>query len=224
MTRRKNELLQDAWSTSLDHAALTASTTFRLAQVPAGRKLRIDSVQYFNATGLAEDTTNVFALELKNGSSDLADLSIVGEADDDNFTAAAHGMSDGDGPYRLIGTLGTGLALHTDYYVCNVTTNTFELATTRALALAGTSDVTFTTDGSGMYLVRNLITRVFNTDSDLSPDVGASLAADSALEFTSDATVMHRVVAAGDFILAVFTEGGAATLPVGRLVLFGRLI
>ncbi len=226
-TRRKNDLLQEVWSTSLDHAALTASATFRLAKVPAGKSLRIDSVQYFNTTGLAEDTANNFALELKNGASAKADLTFTAEADDDLATAVAHGEVTGAGPYRVVnsgGALPTGLAAHTNYWLIRTAADTFKFATSRANALAGTA-INITADGSGTQtLVRNLITRVFNTDSDLTPDIGASLAADAALEFTADADVMSRVVAGGDLLSAVFTETGAATLPVGRLVIWGRLL
>jgi len=51
-----------------EHIALTASTTVKLYKVPAGRKLRVDRVQYYNVTGLVEDNDNNFAFEVKNGS------------------------------------------------------------------------------------------------------------------------------------------------------------
>lgn len=222
--RRKNEVLQERIVLPpLAHASLTASTTFKLWKVPAGKTFLIDRVLYINPTGLVENTANNFACELKNGASSLADISIQGEADDEIFTAASHGMVTGAGPYRLTGTLPTGTTAHTNYYIIRLGVNTFKLATTRALALAGTA-VAITTDGTGVTLVRNLITRVFDTDSDLTPDIGASLAADTFLEFTSDATVMSRTVAGGDTLSAVFTETGIATLPAGTLVIEGRLL
>lgn len=67
-----------------------------------------------------------------------------------------------------------------------------------------------------------VISLVFNTDGN---DVvaGASLAADTFVEGTLSATDSERVLVAGDILSAFFDEDGAATLPVGRLVIEGRL-
>lgn len=76
-----------------------------------------------------------------------------------NFTAASnrvtwtgHGMADGariqfveDGTGSLP-TGGSNLAFDTDYYVIVVDANTFELASTKAIALGGTLDITWTAD------------------------------------------------------------------------------
>ncbi len=208
-----------------DHAALTASLAVKLYKVPAGRTLRIDRISYINPTGLVEDTTNVFAGEVKNGAAALADAVFTAEADTELCTSVAHGMLTGAGPYRITtdGAVPTGLAVQTNYWIIRVSADTFQLASSLANALAGTA-VAFSTDGTPTNtLVRNLITRLFNTDSDLSPDVGATLAVNTFLDFTADADVMSRTVAAGDIVSFVATEGGAATLPVGRLVLDCRL-
>lgn len=55
-----------------DHAALTATTTVKLYKVPAGRKFRVDAVDYINPTGLVEDATNAFAITLQNASTVVA--------------------------------------------------------------------------------------------------------------------------------------------------------
>jgi len=71
---------------------------------------------------------------------------VVGEADDDTLTLAAHGLTNGT-RVRFTnsgGALPTGLAVDTDYYVHTATTNTFKVSTTvggGALNLSG--------DGSG---------------------------------------------------------------------------
>jgi hypothetical protein len=224
---RNPEQNQEFFPVPFRHEALTATATVKAWKVPAGRSFRIDRILYNNPTGLAEDTANNFTLEVKNGATSLADIVFVGEADDDTGTAAAHGMVTGAGPYRVVnagGALPTGLLAHTNYWIIRVSANTFKFATTRANALAGTA-IDLTGDGSGTNtLVRNLITRVFNTDADLTPDIGASLGAGTDLEFTSDSTVMSRVVAGGDNILLVFTETGTATLPPGHGVIEGRLL
>ncbi len=65
---------QQNYLLTYDHPALTADTTIKIDKVPAGKRLRIDSVQYVNPTGLAADNTNAFAGYLKNGSTVVATL------------------------------------------------------------------------------------------------------------------------------------------------------
>lgn len=69
----------------------------------------------------------------------------------DIVTIAAHGLTTGDGPFRLTttDTLPAGLNLATDYWVSVLTVNTFTLATSYANAIAGTPvDVTDTGTGT----------------------------------------------------------------------------
>lgn len=71
------------------------------------------------------------------------------------FTSAAHGLKTGDGPMQVTnagGALPTGLALVTDYFAIVLDANTFKLATTRALALAGTN-LLISTDGTGVQTI-----------------------------------------------------------------------
>jgi hypothetical protein len=75
MSKRANDLLQERVILSFDHPQVTADTTWKFFKVPAGRKLRIDQVDYINATGLAEDATNIFALLLKADATTVASLS-----------------------------------------------------------------------------------------------------------------------------------------------------
>ena len=71
--RRPNEFLQERIAVPFDHAALSATSTDKFYQVPAGRKARVVSVKYINKTGLAQNGANSFALQLKNGSTVMAD-------------------------------------------------------------------------------------------------------------------------------------------------------
>jgi hypothetical protein len=64
---------------------------------------------------------------------------------------AAHGFKTGDGPVRLSGTLPAQLSLTTEYWVIRVDADTFQLALSRANALAGT-EVAFGTDGADVVL------------------------------------------------------------------------
>lgn len=67
-----------------------------------------------------------------------------------NLSATAHGLQNGDGPIQLTttGSLPTGLAAATNYYVIFVDADTFKLAASLTDAYAATA-VTFSTDGSG---------------------------------------------------------------------------
>lgn len=55
-----------------DHPSTAGTTTYKVMK--ATRAMIVDSVYYLNVTGLAEDTTNVFAGALANGSTPFATL------------------------------------------------------------------------------------------------------------------------------------------------------
>lgn len=73
------------------------------------------------------------------------------------LTSVAHGLLTGDGPFQLTttGTLPTGLALATDYWVIVLSANTFELATSYVNTGGGqgagnpTTPITLTGAGTG---------------------------------------------------------------------------
>lgn len=75
MPRRPNQTEQERVVLAFDHPEVTATTVWKLFKVPAGRKLLIDAAEYINPTGLAEDTTNVFALAVKHGTTVVASWS-----------------------------------------------------------------------------------------------------------------------------------------------------
>lgn len=68
-----------------------------------------------------------------------------------------------------------------------------------------------------------LVASVFNTDSDDDP-AGAAIVAAAIVDAVLSATDADLVLDAGDVLLAVFTEDGAATLPPGRLRVEGRYV
>lgn len=68
MSKRQNDFLHERVVLSFDHPEATDDIEWKFFKVPIGRKLLVDQVDYINPTGLAQDTTNVFALSLKNGS------------------------------------------------------------------------------------------------------------------------------------------------------------
>jgi hypothetical protein len=87
----------------------------------------------------------------------LADLTFTAANASETFTSTAHGMTTGDGPYRVSnsgGALPAGLVADTNYWVTVLTADTYKLATTKVLALASTPDVAITTDGTGTQTLR----------------------------------------------------------------------
>ncbi len=87
----------------------------------------------------------------------LADVAISAVTNGaDSFTSVAHGMTTGDGPYRLTnagGGLPTGSAVDTDYWIIVLTADTFSIAASRADALALTA-VNLTSDGTGTHTLQ----------------------------------------------------------------------
>lgn len=81
-------------------------------------------------------------LPLNNGT---ALTGVTGEADDEIFTKVAHGLVTGQRVILTAVTGGTGLTAGNVYYAIRLDADTFNLATTAALAQAGT-EVAFTTD------------------------------------------------------------------------------
>lgn len=82
------------------------------------------------------------------------------------LTATGHGLNTGDGPIQLTtsGTLPTGLAVSTNYYVIRIDANTIALATSLANALAGTA-IVLSSNGTGT----NDVTHVAGTLSPILP-------------------------------------------------------
>lgn len=79
-------------------------------------------------------------------------IAVVAEADDEIFTLAAHGFYTGDGPVTFTAAaLPTGISATVEYYIIRLTANTFQVAASRAAALAGT-EVTYTTDGTTVVM------------------------------------------------------------------------
>jgi hypothetical protein len=99
-------------------------------------------VEEFDLEVWAAASTNLTVAELLGGT--LEDKTIAAtEANSvthgsDIFTETGHGLLTGDGPIRLTtsGTLPTGLALATDYWIIKATDDTFKLAHSLSNALA----------------------------------------------------------------------------------------
>ena len=106
-------------------------------------------------TDVDGDGVTSTAVRVTLPATDIA-ISAVANASE-TFTATAHGMVTGDGPYRLTnsgGGLPSGTSVDTDYWVIKVTADTFQLATSYANAIAET-ELLLASDGTGTHtLVR----------------------------------------------------------------------
>jgi hypothetical protein len=82
-----------------------------------------------------------------------APLSVVAEADDETFTASAHGYQNGVVGQFTAAELPTGITAETDYYIVNRAENTFQVSLTK-----GGSVVEFSTDGTTVVFNPNVLT------------------------------------------------------------------
>lgn len=105
----------------------------------------------------------------------LTGINSTDDVDDtaESITSTAHGYTTGTGPVQLTITsdaLPTGLAVLTDYWVIRIDANDFQLATSRANALAGTAiDLT---DAVGVFVVTKVQSDAFLViDPDYAPDI-----------------------------------------------------
>ena len=213
---------------SVDHASMTASTLLDVF-TPANPFVVTRAV-YSNETGLAEDATNFFALRLANASAALvvADTTFTAANATEIFTATAHGLLTGDGPIQVSnsgGGLPTGLSAATDYWVIKINANTFYLATSFANAIVGTN-LSITGDGTGTQTLSDTAsTRRPRTIADgVSTDsagAGTNTLAVGDTVMTLNTTASYRLLEASERLVAIFAEGGTATLPAGRIVVEG---
>lgn len=226
--RRPNEFLEERRPLFFPHAQITAGLGAKF--FTAAREGRLDNATYFNPTGLAAHNDNHFTLTVRrNGAKDVlafTAFTFTAEADDDLVTKVAHTLQTGDGPVFVAnsgGALPTGLAAATGYYVVKADADTLKLATTRANAFAGVT-IDITGDGTGTQTMSStaatrrpaVIASGVNTDAD---GGGAALPAHQAVPLTVAADCGF---VAGDELLFVAVEGGAATLPLGFLA--GELV
>lgn len=231
MIRRPENVHQERCVITYDHAALTASAGVKFFQALA--PFRITSARYINPTGLAEDTTNSFQVGVyRLNALVVADDVFTAANATEIFTAVAHGLLTGDGPLQVSnsgGGLPTGLTAATNYWVIKIDADTFYLATSLALAMAGTN-LAITGDGTGTQTISDTastkrVTAVatgIDTDSDVAGT--NTLVADTFTTLTLTSTGANLVLAADEVLMFVATENGTATLPAGRLVVEGRYL
>lgn len=84
----------------------------------------------------------------------------------ETFTAVAHGLLTGDGPFQVSnsgGALPAGLAALTNYWIIRTGADTFQLATSLANALAGTAQP-ISDDGTGTQTIADTVSTVRPSD------------------------------------------------------------
>jgi Protein of unknown function (DUF3383) len=150
----------DGFSTSSPEylaAAAAFSQTPRPVNVLVGRGALKPTAEYSIAISTA-GVGNTYAIAVEGTGvtsttvsfTGLTDL-VFGAVSSDEVTFTAHGMTNGDGPYRVSnsgGALPTGLSANTNYWMIVVDANTIEFATSYANAIADTP-VTLSSGGSG---------------------------------------------------------------------------
>lgn len=73
--RRENKVEQERITIPFDHVSVTADLTVKLWDIPTGRKFRLERVLYNNVTGLAQDGTNFFDIQILKGATVMANHS-----------------------------------------------------------------------------------------------------------------------------------------------------
>lgn len=145
------------------HNCLTANAALtNLSQTPSGGRSVVSRSSYdqgaardFGA-GCFSGEINLTVDTTPAGETESTDDTLAFTNATETVTWTAHPFEAGDRvQLQNSGTIPTGLAHSTDYFVVPTGANTFQLATTRALALAGTADVTFSSDGSGTRVMQS---------------------------------------------------------------------
>ncbi len=140
------------------------------------------------------------------------------------FTATGIDLQTGDGPLRVstTTTLPSGLTAGTDYYAIRLTANTFKLATSFALAIAGTN-LLIASNGTGVHSIvgfgatrprdatvsRNLTVGGVTTANTLAVTASATIA---TLGVTGTATVATLAVSGNETVGGTLGVTGATTL------------
>lgn len=110
---------------------------------------------------------NTYKVSVKGQGATSTDVSYVTKADltfvdadvtvaTDTIAEAGHGMTTGDGPYRLstTGALPAGLAADTDYWIIAATVDAYKLASSKANAIALTAVDITAAAGTGTHTLR----------------------------------------------------------------------
>jgi hypothetical protein len=147
---------------TISAAADQVNTTYKLDA--RGKSVTSTTCSYAAGSSVIDaqihdaQVTALNAVVGKNFTAALAAMpSLVGEVvtfdnTTDKVNHVAHGYQTGDGAGQFTnsgGALPTGIAAVTDYYVIRIDADNFQIATSRANALAGTF-VNFTTNGTGV--------------------------------------------------------------------------
>jgi hypothetical protein len=106
----------------------------------------------------AETITGASLYSVRLGPVTVADDTFTASGSSAVNTANSHAMLTGDGPFQLTtsGTLPAEFALLTNYWVEDTGTNTFELYTSRALAIAGGGGIATTDAGTGTHTIADV--------------------------------------------------------------------
>lgn len=138
----------------------------------------------------------------------------------DQLGITAHGFFSGDGPARLLtsGTVPAGLSTGVDYWLLRQDANNVKLATTRANAITGIADATFTTNGTGtQQLAIGLPFRSPTTYAPGGQVFSADLNAFIQMVVDGEAASRPQIIGAASGYPAVATDWSANVVQVGAV-------
>ncbi len=128
----------------------------RIYVLPEADVTPASAVRVRMVTGDAAEPAGSFTPDITLNALVVVDDTFTAAASD-IVTAAAHGLSTGDGPFRLttdMADLPLNLLTGTDYYIAKIDANTYYLSTTRANALASPPVVVNIADaGTGTHTI-----------------------------------------------------------------------
>ncbi len=143
----------------------------------------------------------------------LTDLAFVGANSGDLFTAAAHGMATGDGPFRMAAGGPTGTAVDTNYWIIRTSADVFQIADTKAHAIALTA-ITISADGAGTLLRANNDTIVAQLVQALNAVAGKNYTAVQTAASGETDIITVTGTAAGDWFSLELVDATSMTIAV----------
>jgi len=218
---------QGPFELTIDHASTSASVMSKIFRVPDGCRLELTGAYYLNPTGLVEDATNAFAIEiLRRVVTVVVESTAAGV--ETLTTTPNHDFVDGEGPACILSTdtVPPNAVETTDYWLIEVDTDTIALASSEENALAETPRINLTGNGVGTHYVGFRVGRR-STHTGTNPTgypAGTTIAPDEWTNLTMSLYPDHRVYEGGESIYLFIDEKGTATLPAGKIQLTGRYL
>ena len=157
-------------------------------------------IQIHNSQGVIISQANVYnngTISVKQPGIYIQSTGRIFTADSttNTFTSAAHSYQNTDMKVQVstTGTLPSGLSANTDYYVIRLGDNTFQLATTRANAIAGTA-INISDNGTGVQTLMGIVEniQIIGGESHDKSAGGADEVQSTGIQFASSGSSVMR--------------------------------